>query len=330
MSFAGSQLVWQYYPGQGIQIQWLGTFGRGQRALPRRGLTTPSCARCSTRRSASRRTRAGGIAWEYLFHFDGGAPPWVSGLAQGTAIQRCSRGRGAAARAAPTSTPRAPALGIFRIAAARGRARRHRAPARTTCSTPSRPACTSSTASSRRSSGSRLRRLRQRRRGPRAVRRRRGAGARRAAHLRHRRVVALLSPARRRRPRLPRRRCATSCATCAQRVPDQRRALLHRGRSLHGLPAPAAGADAEVDLRGWPGSPRGSVFTVDKLSTVTLTMLRKRRRGVHALGALRLRPPRLRFPPAHARCGWWCACARSTWRATPAPWPGASRCGHPE
>ena len=26
--FAGSQLVWQYYPGQGIQVQWLGTFGR--------------------------------------------------------------------------------------------------------------------------------------------------------------------------------------------------------------------------------------------------------------------------------------------------------------
>ena len=28
VSFAGSQLVWQYYPGQGIQVQWLGTFGR--------------------------------------------------------------------------------------------------------------------------------------------------------------------------------------------------------------------------------------------------------------------------------------------------------------
>jgi hypothetical protein len=30
--------------------------------------------------------RAGGIAWEYLFPFGGGNPPWVSGLAQGTAL----------------------------------------------------------------------------------------------------------------------------------------------------------------------------------------------------------------------------------------------------
>ena len=35
--------------------------------------------------------RAGGIAWEYLFPFGGGRPPWVSGLAQGTAIQALSR-----------------------------------------------------------------------------------------------------------------------------------------------------------------------------------------------------------------------------------------------
>ena len=26
--FSGSRLTWQYYPGQGIQIQWLGTFAR--------------------------------------------------------------------------------------------------------------------------------------------------------------------------------------------------------------------------------------------------------------------------------------------------------------
>ena len=28
VGFAGSQLVWQYYAGQGIEIQWLGTFGK--------------------------------------------------------------------------------------------------------------------------------------------------------------------------------------------------------------------------------------------------------------------------------------------------------------
>ncbi len=36
--------------------------------------------------------RAGGIAWEYFFHFDGGSPPWTSGLSQGTALQALSRG----------------------------------------------------------------------------------------------------------------------------------------------------------------------------------------------------------------------------------------------
>ena len=27
VSFTGSRLVWEYYPGQGIEIQWLATFG---------------------------------------------------------------------------------------------------------------------------------------------------------------------------------------------------------------------------------------------------------------------------------------------------------------
>ena len=35
--------------------------------------------------------RAGGIAWEYMFHFDGGVPPWTSGLSQGTALQVLAR-----------------------------------------------------------------------------------------------------------------------------------------------------------------------------------------------------------------------------------------------
>jgi hypothetical protein len=35
--------------------------------------------------------RAGGIAWEYMFRFDGGLPPWTSGLSQGTALQVLAR-----------------------------------------------------------------------------------------------------------------------------------------------------------------------------------------------------------------------------------------------
>jgi hypothetical protein len=32
-----------------------------------------------------------GPVWEYYFHFDGGSPPWISGMAQGTAIEALTR-----------------------------------------------------------------------------------------------------------------------------------------------------------------------------------------------------------------------------------------------
>src|SRR5438552_3412222 len=35
--------------------------------------------------------RAGGLAWEYLFPFDGQRPPWISSLAQGTGLQAMAR-----------------------------------------------------------------------------------------------------------------------------------------------------------------------------------------------------------------------------------------------
>jgi hypothetical protein len=88
--FDGSELVWQYYPGQGLQIQWLGTFGklnwlaRYKRYDARTTLLTDEVLGLAS-------DRAGGLAWEYLFRFDGGAPPWVSSLAQGTGLQALSR-----------------------------------------------------------------------------------------------------------------------------------------------------------------------------------------------------------------------------------------------
>jgi hypothetical protein len=35
--------------------------------------------------------RAGGIVWEYYFNFDGGSPPWVSAMAQGTGLEALTR-----------------------------------------------------------------------------------------------------------------------------------------------------------------------------------------------------------------------------------------------
>ncbi len=90
-SFAPSQLVWQYYPGQGWQIQWLGTFGKANALWSFTG-KDDDLRRLLDEVLTYATRRAGGIAFEYLFRFDGGNPPWVSGLAQGTGLSALSRG----------------------------------------------------------------------------------------------------------------------------------------------------------------------------------------------------------------------------------------------
>jgi hypothetical protein len=90
-TFAGSQIVWQFYPGQGWQIQWLGTFGKAN-ALWMVKTRDADLRRLLDETLGLATQRAGGIAFEYLFHFDGGAPPWVSSLAQGTGLSALSRG----------------------------------------------------------------------------------------------------------------------------------------------------------------------------------------------------------------------------------------------
>jgi hypothetical protein len=90
VSFPHSLLVWEYYAGQGIQIQWLGTFGKAN------GYYLSGHENTNLRQLISEvlplaSSRAGGIAWEYMFHFDGGSPPWTSGLSQGTALQVMAR-----------------------------------------------------------------------------------------------------------------------------------------------------------------------------------------------------------------------------------------------
>src|SRR4051794_25085101 len=91
ISFPGSELVYQLYPGHGLQIQWLGTFGKlngyatgGKRYDARAGALLDEALPLATE-------RAGGLAWEYLFGFDGQSPPWVSSLAQGTGLQAMAR-----------------------------------------------------------------------------------------------------------------------------------------------------------------------------------------------------------------------------------------------
>ena len=45
ISFPDSEIVWQHYPGQGLEIQWLGTFGAGNGYSTR--TKTRTCASCS-------------------------------------------------------------------------------------------------------------------------------------------------------------------------------------------------------------------------------------------------------------------------------------------
>jgi hypothetical protein len=87
--FSGSRLVWEYYPGQGIEIQWLASFGKANGYFLDKELTAMKELLNEAISLATQ--RAGGIAWEYMFQFDGGVPPWTSGLSQGTALQVLAR-----------------------------------------------------------------------------------------------------------------------------------------------------------------------------------------------------------------------------------------------
>jgi hypothetical protein len=116
ISFPGSELVYQLYPGHGLQIQWLGTFGKlngywsgGKRYDARAGALLDEALPLASE-------RAGGLAWEYLFPFDGQAPPWVSSLAQGTGLQAMARAATRLKRQADVFPIALRGLGIFQTA----------------------------------------------------------------------------------------------------------------------------------------------------------------------------------------------------------------------
>ncbi|HTA37270.1 MAG TPA: D-glucuronyl C5-epimerase family protein [Solirubrobacteraceae bacterium] len=90
VSFPHSLIVWEHYAGQGIEIQWLGTFGEAN-GYYLSGHENANLHQLLGEVLPLATKRAGGIAWEYMFQFDGGKPPWTSGLSQGTALQVFSR-----------------------------------------------------------------------------------------------------------------------------------------------------------------------------------------------------------------------------------------------
>ena len=121
VGFDGDELVYQYYGGQGLQIQWLGTFGK-LNAIDK------SKARSSTAQASTMidqilplaSGRAGGIAWEYEFPFGGGLAPWTSSLSQGTGLQALARAGVKTGRAAEVFRATRKGLAIFRRATPSG------------------------------------------------------------------------------------------------------------------------------------------------------------------------------------------------------------------
>jgi D-glucuronyl C5-epimerase C-terminus len=118
VSFPGSRLVWEYYPGQGIEIQWLGTFGEAN-GYYLSGHENSNLRQLLGEALPLATARAGGIAWEYLFSFDGGQPPWTSGLSQGTAVQVLARAWSRLKEPAYLTAAQR-ALGVFEASPPRG------------------------------------------------------------------------------------------------------------------------------------------------------------------------------------------------------------------
>src|SRR3954454_11486926 len=119
VTFPPSQIVWQLYAGHGIQIQWLGTFGTlNALGKSRRNNAKTDALLTEALPLASR--RAGGLAWEYLFPFDGQRPPWVSSLAQGTGLQAMARAAVRLSRQAEVMPILHEGLGIFESSPPRG------------------------------------------------------------------------------------------------------------------------------------------------------------------------------------------------------------------
>jgi hypothetical protein len=91
IEFSGSQLVWEYYPGQGLQLQVLGTFGKANGMYTAGPSQYPAMEQLLSQMIPLASRRGGGTTWEYYFTFDGGTPPWTSAMSQATGLEALSR-----------------------------------------------------------------------------------------------------------------------------------------------------------------------------------------------------------------------------------------------
>jgi hypothetical protein len=90
LRFGASRLIFQYYPGHGLQLQPLANFGQanGYWAAHR----DDDLRALLSELVDLRVKRSGFTTWEYYFDFGGGSPPWISAMTQATAMQALARG----------------------------------------------------------------------------------------------------------------------------------------------------------------------------------------------------------------------------------------------
>jgi D-glucuronyl C5-epimerase C-terminus len=97
VSFRGSELLYQYFAGEGLQLHPLSIFKKANHLHGFCERKEPDCDQAALRSILDEMTRLAVkrgrnfIAWEYLFYFGGGTPPWMSGMAQATGIQALGR-----------------------------------------------------------------------------------------------------------------------------------------------------------------------------------------------------------------------------------------------
>jgi hypothetical protein len=97
VSFKGSQILFVFFPGEGLQLHPLSTFKKANALYGFCDRGEAACDEDALRRILDEMTALAVkrgpnfIAWEYLFYFGGGTPPWMSGMAQATGIQALGR-----------------------------------------------------------------------------------------------------------------------------------------------------------------------------------------------------------------------------------------------
>jgi hypothetical protein len=112
VEFAGSELEWEYYTGEGIQLQVLGTFGEANGFYEAGKASWPNLITVMNEMIPLAVMRGGGLAWEYYFDWEGSPPPWISAMAQATGLEALSGAYLASGNAMYLSTAHA-ALGIL-------------------------------------------------------------------------------------------------------------------------------------------------------------------------------------------------------------------------